>query len=157
MSEPLLLGEILIQKGWLHQKQLDEALCDQKTNKEFLGMILLRKGFITEQQLALALSEQFHFPFRSIKDVYIDWDWVMKFDTALVLEHKCFPLSENEASTTFAITNPLDAWAMAKATEQARSRRIQFVLVLESEMQEVLTRYRQQVNIRIRHLLDRKD
>ena len=60
--------------------------------------------------------------------------------------------SSNQA--LFAITNPLDAWAMTKASEEAKGRVVHFILVPMSEMEGMLQRYREQVNLRIRKLLD---
>lgn len=53
----MLLGEILIKKGLLTQAQLDEALYEQKTSKQFLGTILVRKRYIRVQDLVKVLSE----------------------------------------------------------------------------------------------------
>ena len=148
------LGEILIQKGWLTQERLEQALQEQKATRKFLGSILLDKRFITEKQLAQVLSEQFRMPCVNLANCYVDWDVVAKFSSSLIAEHKCFPLTDDGSCVTFAITNPLDAWAMAEAGRQAKDRAVKFVLALESEMEEVLQRYRRQVGGQIRKSLD---
>ena len=146
------LGEIFIKKGWITQTQLMEVLEEQKSNREFIGILLVRKGYLTEDQLLSALAEQFHIPRFTFKNDYIDWNFVMKFSTSLILENKCFPLLQGKRSITFGITNPLNAWGMSKAAEEG-GHGVEFVLISESEMQQMLDRYRHEVNLRIRRKL----
>lgn len=153
-QENARLGEILMKKRWIGEGPLNEALHEQKSTREFLGRILVRRKCLTEEQLAQALSEQFHLPFVRLKSFYVDWNLVMGFSASLILEHRCFPLIQKDHSMTMGITNPLDAWAIEKVEQEARGQQVKFALVLESEMQGLLDRYRQHVNIRIRHLLD---
>ena len=54
----LLLGEILIQRGLISQKQLQEALEEQKKTKELTGEILVRKGYVLRLFFYQALAEQ---------------------------------------------------------------------------------------------------
>lgn len=135
------LGKILMEKGLIGIKQLDDALAEQRRTKEFLGSVLLRKNQIKERDLLEALSEQFKIPVISIKDKYIDWNFVRRFSLSLIFEHKCLPLKSNNMSVTVAITNPLDAWMLKKAEEETMGLKLKFVLVSEEEMREVLERY----------------
>ncbi len=148
------LGEILIKKGWLDHKQLEEILEKQKLDREFLGKILLREKAITEEQLVVALSEQFHIPCVQLKNFYVDWDLVMKFSASLILDHRCFPLRRDGDTVIVGITNPLDAWALSVVKAETKGYVSKLVLVTESEMRELLDRYRQYVNINIRRSLD---
>lgn len=148
------LGEILKKKGWIEEGQLEEALHEQKSTREFLGRILVQKKYLNEEQLAQVLAEQFQLPLARPKNFYVDWDLAMRFSASLILEQRCFPLFQEAASMTMGITNPLNAWAMGQIEEEARGSRVKFALLLESEMQELLDRYRERVNIRIRHQLN---
>ncbi len=158
-QKTLRLGEILIQKGWITKNQLEEALQDQKASGEFLGALLLRKKYITEEQLVIVLSEQFQMPWISLKNYYVDWDLVMRFSAALISEHKIFPLQQEETSITFAVANPLDAWGIGQAEEEARAkgRSAKFFLGTESDVQDLLQRYRQYVKMRIKTSLEEEE
>ena len=147
------LGEILVQKGWLTRERVEEGLRKQKSTREFLGAILLREKWITEEQLTAALSEQFRIPHVSLRNFYIDWELVMKFSASLISEHQCFPLRKDGLTVVFGITDPLDAWAIARAESETKGHSVTFVLVNRSEMSDLLERYRQHVNIQIRHSL----
>jgi type IV pilus assembly protein PilB len=54
------IGQILCEKGYLKQSQLEQALTEQKKGKyRHLGQILLELSYITTEQLdeAIALQE----------------------------------------------------------------------------------------------------
>ena len=52
------LGTLLMHKGLITRRQLDEALDLQSTSKLMLGEIMVEKGWITEKQLDKALKGQ---------------------------------------------------------------------------------------------------
>ena len=132
------LGKILIDKGLIRLEQLDDALAEQSRTKKFLGHILLKKRYIEEKDLLGALSEQFNIPVGSIKDKYINWDFVKKFSLSLILEHKCLPIQKDNISVTVAISNPLDVWMLKELEEETAGFKLKFILISEREMEKVL-------------------
>lgn len=152
------IGEILIEKGLITEAQLHDALSEQRVTDGFLGTILLGKGWINERQLLEALSEQFDIPLVDLKTQYIDMELARKFSSSLILDHKCFPLRQDEDSITVAIVNPLNAVAMSKIEEEAKPRKVNFVLVAEGDIKETIQNYRQYISQSIQRLLkkDRK-
>ena len=53
------IGQILCEKGYLKQSQLEQALIEQKKDeRRSLGLILLKLGYITIEQLDEALTIQ---------------------------------------------------------------------------------------------------
>ncbi|OGW74896.1 MAG: hypothetical protein A2Z72_06320 [Omnitrophica bacterium RBG_13_46_9] len=137
------LGAILVEKKIISASQLDNAISEQEFTREFIGAILIKKGYVSERDLLNALSEQFGIPFYSLKDIYIDWGLVEKFNPSTILENKCFPVKREKDSITIAILNPLDAWALKKAEDGARGLAAKFVLVSQSDMEEAIKRYKQ--------------
>lgn len=53
-----LLGELLVQAGQIKAGQLEEALAEQKVSGEKLGEVLVRKGLLTDRQLNVVLEFQ---------------------------------------------------------------------------------------------------
>ncbi|MGE5197218.1 MAG: hypothetical protein ACM3IL_01775 [Deltaproteobacteria bacterium] len=137
------LGQMLMDKGLITSGQLDFALSEQHSSKEFLGTILLKHSIIKEEDLLKALSEQFRIPYVALKDKYIPWNFVGRFSSTLIFEHRCFPVSHDEWSVTFALINPLDLWALKRAEEESKGLKTKFVLVTTRDMDEALLRYRQ--------------
>jgi len=140
--QPQKIGELLVEKGLITPQQLEDALEDQKRTKEFLGSVLIRRKVIEEEDLITVLSEQYKIPYVSITYDYIDWNFVSKFSSQLILEHKCMPLKVDEFTVTLAITNPLNMWGIKKAEEETRGFKLKFVLVSGKDMEEAIQRYR---------------
>jgi hypothetical protein len=150
------IGEILIEKGFITEAQLHDALLEQKVSDKFLGMILINRGLITDHDLLEALSEQFNMPLVDIKEQHIDMELARKFSTSLILDHKCFPLKEDDYSVTIAIVNPLNAVAISKIEEEANPRKVNLVLADEKDISKVIQNYRQYISQSIQRLLKRK-
>jgi type IV pilus assembly protein PilB len=150
------IGEILIGRGRITEAQVLDALKDQKLSGKFLGSILVEKGLLSEVEVTEALAEQFDLPLVGISLDKVDMELVRKFSSALVIDHKCVPLSEDESSVTVAISNPLDAVALAKLEEEANPRVLKLVLACEKDVDPVVEQYRKYISESIQQLLKRK-
>lgn len=61
------LGDIVIERGWLSEEQLDQAISEHRALGMQLGSFLLHRGLISREQLGIALSEQYEVPFQTIQ------------------------------------------------------------------------------------------
>ncbi len=150
------IGEILINRGKVTESQVMDALKDQKMTGNFLGKILVDKGLISDVEVTQALGEQFELPIVEITPEKINIDLARKFSSALIVDHKCFPLSEDEYSVTVAIVNPLDAVALAKWEEEVNPRSLKLVLASENDINNVIQEFRKYISESIQRLLKRK-
>ncbi|MEX2501989.1 MAG: ATPase, T2SS/T4P/T4SS family, partial [Trueperaceae bacterium] len=57
------LGSLAVEKGWIAQEQLDQAVANQKTSGGLLGRLLVDEEALSETQLAQLLAEQADLPF----------------------------------------------------------------------------------------------
>ncbi len=81
----LPIGKILVENGFINEKQLDEALEKQRNSQgKMLGDIMLEMGLVSETQLAQALSIRLKVPFVDLSTAQINREAVMKIpeDTA---------------------------------------------------------------------------
>lgn len=147
------IGEILLEKGFITEAQLADALSEQKINSIFLGEILTKKGALSKEHFLEALSEQFDIPMVNLKEQDIDPELASKFSSALIVDHKCFPLFKQQDSITVAIVNPLNAVALNKIEEEAQGLKVNLVLVSEEDLEELLKKYRQRISQNIQRLL----
>ena len=60
------LGNILVKQQIINERQLKEALFEQKHRVGYLGNILIKKNFVTPEQLYAALSKQYNIEFRKL-------------------------------------------------------------------------------------------
>src|SRR3989338_1194274 len=151
----MLLGELLVQKGVLTQKQLKEALEEQKRTSEFLGAILIRRGLIREEKLIEVLSEQFDIPFIELSKQYIDWEVALLFPSSLVVDHQFLPIRMDSRGLTVAVTNPLDAYATSEMEKAARFDKVSLALVTSADMQGAMETYKQKLAERINKLFEK--
>jgi hypothetical protein len=91
-----------------------------------------------------------------MRSQYIDMELAHKYSSALIIDHKCFPLKVEENAVIFAIINPLDMVALSKMEEESSPLVVNHVIVTESDMNEVLDQYRKYVSQSIQRLLKRK-
>ena len=150
------IGEILIEKGFITEAQLHDALTEQKLSDKFLGKILVDKGVIADRDLIAALAEQFGIPMVELKEQHIDMELARKFSTSLIIDHKCFPLKEDDYSLTMAIINPLNAVAISKIEEEAHPRKVILVLVAEEDINKIIQNYRRYISESIQRLLKKR-
>ena len=54
-----LLGDLLVERAWITEEQLEEALARQEASGHRVGEILVKMGALAEQQLTQVLAEQF--------------------------------------------------------------------------------------------------
>lgn len=138
------------------EAQLHDALTEQRESGKFLGMILKDKGLITDKELMNALSAQFGIPVVDLKQEHIDLELAHRYSISVVIDHKCFPLKQDEYTVTVAIVNPLNAVAISKIEEEAFPRRVNLVLVNESDLNDLIRNYRVYIRQSIQRLLKRK-
>ena len=61
-----LLGQILVEQGYILPEQLELALKEQTVTNLRIGEILVKNGWISEKDLAEAISKQTNLPFVSL-------------------------------------------------------------------------------------------
>lgn len=61
-----LLGQILLEQGYILPEQLEMALKEQTATNLRIGEILVKNGWVTEKDLAEAISKQTKYPFVSL-------------------------------------------------------------------------------------------
>ena len=138
------LGEVLVSRGLITAWQLEQALQEQRTTKEFLGAILLRMKLLSPQTLLQALSEQFKIPCESLSIARVDWRAAKQFPRSAFASGKCFPIRADAESVTIAVANPLEAEALSDIGRVAGFRRMDVVLVLEAELRAILRHHQQE-------------
>lgn len=137
------LGEWLVQRKLLTPEKLERALEEQGMTGDFLGDILVRKKLIGEKDLMKALSEQFQIPYLDLRYQHIDMDLAGRFTSALISEHQCLPIRESQTEVLFAITNPLDAFAVSEAEKEVAPKKLRLTLVTPEDMIAALKKYQQ--------------
>jgi PleD family two-component response regulator len=103
------MGEILIEKEIISQKDLELALLRQKENHKPLGKILEDMDVVLEEDIAKALSTQFGFPYvRKFSRYRFPTEVLNIINPETALSHLVFPLKVENKTLYLAMANPLD-------------------------------------------------
>ena len=108
MPKQKRLGECLVQALIITEEQLQEALRVQKEQHGFLGHILLEKGWITDKQLCQAISQALHVNCVSIDCVLISKDVLQLISSSLAVSCGILPLFIHHETLYLAMENPRD-------------------------------------------------
>lgn len=107
------MGEILVNAGIINEKQLENALDEQRSSQQRrLGTILVEKGLIHEEIIAQVLASQLGLTFIRLGDKEIEPDAIGLMNGRLATHHMCIPIQRDDGEVTIAMANPLDLIAI---------------------------------------------
>ena len=105
----LPIGQILVENGFINEKQLQEALDKQKqSGGKMLGDVMLEMGLVSETQLAQALSIRLKVPFVDLASVQINKDAVMKIPEATAREKTVIAFEMHNNRLMVASNDPIN-------------------------------------------------
>lgn len=103
------IGELLLQHTSLSEGQLKEALALQKDEHKLLGEILLEKNFIHPHDITKVICHQIDIPYLSeLKVEEIDPALVKDISINYAKHHEILPILESEHSVTVALSDPFN-------------------------------------------------
>lgn len=109
---PRRLGDLLVASGLISEAQLQEALEEQKKNRQKLGDVFIQKGFITEQQLIEVLEFQLGIPHINLFKLPIDPAIVRLIPEALARKYQAIPIRKDGNKLLVAMVDPLDYYCI---------------------------------------------
>lgn len=106
------LGEILIREKLLTEDQLEQALREQKIKKLPLGEVLVQLGFVNERDIAMALSKQLGIPFITLQTEFLKTQITEELKEIVpekfAHQNLVLPLNKEENMLTIALIDPLN-------------------------------------------------
>ena len=105
----LPIGKILVENGFINEKQLEEALEKQRnTPGKMLGDIMLEMGLVSETQLAQALSIRLKVPFVDLSTAPINREAVMKIPEETARKKTVLAFAINNNRLLVATNDPIN-------------------------------------------------
>ncbi|MFA5370157.1 MAG: GspE/PulE family protein [Candidatus Omnitrophota bacterium] len=136
-----LLGEMLVKKGHINEKQLEQALKNCSYNEQMLGRYLIDNGLLRENEFLAVLAEQFKIPFcEHIKDAQVSADAVKTVPGKLVQHYGFLPLNLEGDILTVAVYNPMDFW-LAENIKLNLGFQVRRVLSSRHEVEKAIQKY----------------
>jgi type IV pilus assembly protein PilB len=133
------LGDILVQRGYITEGQLDSALAAQGSERGMLGRILVARGLINLSQLGDALAEQFGVAFADVVPQAVNPQIVRLLPEQLARARACVPIALSGDTLQLAMVAPDDIETISEA-ELVTGYHIDPVVALEGPVQATLDR-----------------
>ena len=122
------LGTLLIERGYIDQEQLDEALRRSAENGERLGEVIVKLGWASEDDLAKVLAEQWHLRYFERSAISFDGKALRRMSWEDASRLEALPIQEtDEGAVVVAVAEPTDARLLA--LRELLGDRIDFVVV----------------------------
>lgn len=103
------IGQILVENGFISEKQLNDALAKQQTSGgKMLGDVMLEMGLVSETQLAQALSIRLKVPFIDLSSRKINTEAVAKIQEEIAREKCVFAFDINHGRLMVATNDPVN-------------------------------------------------
>jgi len=102
------LGEILLDKGYVHAEQIEEALELQKLRPKRIGEILMDLGYCEEEHILESLGEQFSIAFEPKIGEQVDSTLTTKVPINFIREYHMVPYKQNGQAFYVAVNDPMN-------------------------------------------------
>ncbi|MEW6170927.1 MAG: hypothetical protein AB1472_05170 [Candidatus Omnitrophota bacterium] len=134
------LGELLIERGSITQKQLDYALELQKDKGGLIGEILVDLGYCKEIDIAQALTAQYGFPYLPLANYEIDSEIIKLIPERVCRQYLLIPIDRLGNNLTLAMSNPLNVLAI-EDIETLTSLEVQTFVSTASDIKKAIEKY----------------
>jgi len=106
------LGDILKEKGWAEEEQLNECAQAAKAEGGVLGNVMVARGHITEDQLVQALAEQAGMPAIDLDSIQVPADVIDRVSLSIAEVYRIAPAKFENNILTVAMADPLAVQAL---------------------------------------------
>ena len=133
------LGDMLVKRGSLTGDQLKDALLEQGDSGRLLGEILVDGGFLDEHDLLAALSEQLKLPLVDLRRTLPTEEALASLPESVVREAHALPMRVADEGVAVAMAGPPDARTL-QMLEQAAGSRVSVVLAPSADIKRLIDR-----------------
>ena len=133
MAANLRIGEVLEERGYVTQEQIQKALDYQKEHRDMrFGQILMQLEFVTENQVLEALASRLGLEIVDVTQMMqVDIDAVSKIDMEFAQKHLLLPVNIQNGMLLLVTNDPLNYFAL----EEVRQRTGCYIQLMLSEEQ----------------------
>ena len=107
-----LLGQLLIEKGIVTERQRDRALDLQRLEGGFIGEKLIKLGYLTEEDIINCLCNEYGFPYLPLSNYEIDPEVIKLLPGRVVRQYYAIPIDKIGNILTLAMLDPLNVVAI---------------------------------------------
>ncbi len=114
-SNRIRIGDLLVQKGYITDDQLSQALEEQREKKMRLGEVLISLGYVTEEQFAAVYCDQSGIQPVDLKEIKLNEELLQLVGEDVMRKQELMPFAYDEDNFNcikVAMANPMDLGAM---------------------------------------------
>lgn len=134
------LGELLVERGIIDQRQLEKALALQREKGGLIGEILVDLGFAKEEDIAQSLTAQYGFPYLPLANYEINADVIGIVPARVARQYVLIPIDKIGTNLTLAMSNPLNIQAI-EDVELLTGCNIQTFVSTSSDIRKAIEKY----------------
>ena len=142
IRQKIRIGDILVEKGFLTQDQLLEALKEQKESNfsKKLGQIFIEKGYIEEKEFIELLAEQLNLEFIDLYGIDVDYNLMSKFSINMLRNAEAVLFKEDSEYIHVAVSDPLNYEAIELLEKSIATKPIKLYVALRNDILYVFDR-----------------
>ena len=106
------LGHILVERGLITQRQLEDAEAEHAEVGGSLGRVLIERDMVSEKDLVAALTTQIGMEFADLKDTEIDARAATMISEKLMRRHTVIPIRVTDGKLIVATSDPSNVVAL---------------------------------------------
>ncbi len=133
------LGSALVEQGYLSNKQLNEALAEQKRSGRMLGQVLVENSYVSEEQIARTLAAQKALPFIDLKRFEVNPDVVRVLTELQTRRFRAIILEDRGETYLVGLTDASDLRAQDDLSKLLK-RPIDLALITNDQMMQTIDR-----------------
>ena len=134
------LGELLIERGIINQRQLDKALAAQQEKGGLIGEILVDLGFAREEDIAQSLTAQYGFPYLPLSNYDVNPKITSIIPGRVARQYLLIPIDKIGNNLTISMSNPLNIQAV-EDVELLSGCSVQTFVSTSSDIKRAIEKY----------------
>lgn len=134
------LGDLLIERGVISERQLEKALAVQNEKGGLIGELLVELGFSKEEDIAQSLTAQYGFPYLPLSNYEINPDILSIVPGRVARQYLLIPIDKISNNLTLAMSNPLNAQAI-EDVELLSGCSVQTFVSTSSDIKRAIEKY----------------
>ncbi len=143
IQKKIRIGDILIEKGFINQEQLNTVLKEQKESNfaKKLGQYFIDDGYISERAFAEILAEQLDIEFIDLYGVEVDFNLMTRYSLNLLKSSQSIPFMEDDEFVHVAVVDPLDYDSLELLERSVATKPIKLYVSLKSDINHIFERF----------------
>ena len=148
MNTNLRIGDILVEKGYVTETQMQQALAWQKEHRDKrVGQILMELGFVSEAQVLDALASRLHLEIIDVAQQNVELQAVGMVNRELCEKNLILPINVQGHNMTIVTNDPLNYFALEEVRQQTGCH-LQIYLSEEEPLRKAVSYYFAEVSAR---------